>query len=128
MCTFEKEIILMRNYFYFLIFFVFASCASTKNQQIVQKKSMANPDYAIATITIDGMGCQAGCADIIQKNLEDLDGIRSAEVSYDKGEAVVVFIPAKTNADEIQKTITNTKVKDYIYTIKNMNINAKTSE
>ena len=118
----------MSNYFYFLIFLVFTSCASTNNQQIAQKKSMANPDYAIATITIDGMACQAGCADVIQKNLEDLDGIRSAEVSYDKGEAVVAFIPAQTNADEIRKTITNTKVKDYIYTIKNLNINTKTSE
>ena len=117
----------MRNYFYFLIFFVFASCASTKSQQMTQKKSMANPDYAIATIVIDGMACQAGCADVIQKNLEDLDGIRSAVVSYDKGEAVVAFIPEKTNADEIRKTITNTKVKDYVYTIKNMNINTKTS-
>ena len=94
---------------------------------MTQKKSMANPDYAIATIVIDGMACQAGCADVIQKNLEDLDGIRSAVVSYDKGEAVVAFIPEKTNADEIRKTITNTKVKDYVYTIKNMNINTKTS-
>ena len=124
----KKEIILIRNYFYLLIFLVFASCASTKNQQIAQKESKVNPDLAIATITIDGMACQAGCADVIQKNLEDLEGIRSAEVSYDKGEAVVAYIPGKTNAEEIRETITNTKVKDYVYTIKNMNINIKKSE
>ena len=118
----------MRNYYYLLIFFVFVSCASTKNQQIAQKYSWANPDFIVATITIDGIACQAGSADAIQKNLEDLGGIQSAEVSYDKGEAVVAFIPGKTNADEIRKTITNTKVKDYIYTIENMNINTKTSE
>ena len=85
----------MRNYFSLLIFFVFVSCASTKNQQIAQKKSRADPDFIVATITIDGMACQAGCADAIQKNLEDLEGIQSAEVSYDKGEAVVAFIPGK---------------------------------
>ncbi len=118
----------MRNYFSLLIFFVFVSCTSTKNQQLAQKESWAISDIAIATITIDGMACQEGCADAIKKNLVDLEGIRSAEVSYDKGEAVVEFIPAKTNADKIRKTITNTKVKDYIYNIKNMNINTKTSE
>lgn len=118
----------MRTYLSLLIFFVIVSCASTKNQQIAQNESRANPDYVVATITIDGMACQAGCADVIQKNLEDLEGIRSAEVSYDKGEAVVAYIPGKANADEIQKTITNTKVKDYVYTIKNMNFNTKTSE
>ncbi|MGB5499510.1 MAG: heavy metal-associated domain-containing protein [Maribacter sp.] len=119
----------MRNYFSLLVFFIIVGCASTEAQQIAQKKLGANQDITIVTITIDGMACQAGCADKIQKNLEDLDGIRSAEVSYDQGEAVVTFIPAKTNADEIRKTITSTKVKDYIFTIiKNMNINTKTSE
>ena len=118
----------MRNYFSLLIFLLFVSCTSTKNQQLAQKESRANSDIAIATIIIDGMACQEGCADVIQKNLVELEGIRSAEVSYDKGEAVVEFFPARTNADKIQKTITNTKVKDYVYTIKQININTKTSE
>ncbi len=117
----------MRNYFYILIFLLFVSCTSTKNQ-LAQKESWAISDIAIAIITIDGMACQEGCAEVIQKNLVDLEGIRSAEVSYDKGEAVVEFFPAKTNAIKIQKTITNTKVKDYVYTIKHININTKTSE
>ena len=83
----------MRNYFSLLIFLLFVSCTSTKNQQLAQKESRANSDIAIATIIIDGMACQAGCADVIQKNLVDLEGIQSAEVSYDKGEAVIEFIP-----------------------------------
>ncbi len=118
----------MRNYFSLLIFLLFVSCTSTKNHQLAQKDSRANSNIAIATIIIDGMACQEGCADVIRKNLVDLEGIRSAEVSYDKSEAVVEFIPAITNSEKIQKTIKNTRVKDYIYTIKNMNINTKTSE
>ena len=118
----------MRNYFSILIFLLFVSCSSTKNQQLAEKESRAISDIAIATITIDGMACQEGCADAIQKNLVKLEGIQSAEVSYDKGEAVVELIAAKTNPDKIQKTITNTKVKDYVYTIKHININTKTSE
>ena len=94
----------------------------------MKKKSKAHPDFIVATNTIDGMACQAGSTYAIQKNLEDLEGIRSAEVSYDKGEAVVAFIHGKTNAGEIRKNITNTKVRDYVYIIKNMNINTKTSE
>ena len=117
----------MRNYFSLLIFFLFVSCTSTKNQ-LAEKESRVNSDIASVTITIDGMACQEGCADAIQRNLVELEGIQSADVSYDKGEAVVAFILGKTNADEIQKTITNTKVKDYVYTIKNININTKTSE
>ncbi len=89
---------------------------------------MGKSRFHCPAITIDGMAYQSGCADTIQKNLENLEGIRSADVSYEKGEAVVAFIPAKTNADEIRKTITKTMVKDYVYTIKNMNINTKTSE
>ena len=116
----------MRNYFSLLVFFIIVGCASTKAQQIAQKKLGANQDITIVTITIDGMACQAGCADKIQENLEGLAGIQSADVSYDKGETVVAFIPTITNADEIRKTITNTKVKDYVYTINNINI--KTSE
>jgi len=118
----------MRNYYSLLVFFIIVGCASTKTQQIAQMKLGANPEYAIATITIDGMACQAGCADKIQENLEGLVGIHSANVSYDKGEAVVAFIPTKTNADEIRETITKTKVKDYVYTIKNININIKTTK
>lgn len=118
----------MKNYFSLLFLFLFVGCISTKNEQITQKESKAIPQITIATITIDGMVCQVGCADAIQMNLNDLEGIRSAEVSYVKGEAVIAFNPAKTNADKIRKIITNTKVKDYVYTVKNININTKTSE
>jgi len=118
----------MRNYFSLLIFSLFVSCTSTKNQQLAEKGSRANSDIAIAAITIDGMACKEGCADAILKNIENLEGIQSAEVSFDKGEAVVEFIPAKTNPEKIQKTITNTKEKDYVYTIKYININTKSSE
>ena len=67
----------------------------------MKKKPWANPDLAIAFITIDRMACQAGCVDTMQKNLDDLEGIRFAEVSYDKGEAVVVFIPTKRKTEKL---------------------------
>lgn len=118
----------MRYYLSHIVLLIFLSCVGTKNQQATLKESKTKPEIAIATITIEGMACQTGCADAIQSNLDEVEGIKSSEVSFEKGEAVIEFIPTKTNSNEIQETITNTKVKDYIYTIKNITINKKPSE
>jgi len=124
----KQESILMRNYLSLIVLLIIMSCAGTKNQQLAQNVSKANPEIAVAIITIEGMACQTGCADAIENNLNEVEGIESSQVSFEKSEAVVEFIPAKTNSNEIQETITNTKVKDYNYTIKNITINPKLSE
>ncbi len=116
----------MRSLFFILTAMFLVGCTSLRDKQAKQPQ----PDSltALANITIEGMACQAGCADAIQKNLQILEGINSAEVNYENGEALVVYIPTKTNPDIIQETITNTKVKDYVYSIKNITINTKPLE
>lgn len=102
-----------------LLIFAFAT-----NVLIAQTPSSINKhavEFTTTTayITIDGMACQEGCADTIAKNLEETQGIQSAEVSYDDGKALVTFDDSQIKLKEIEDIITSTKVKDYIYTIKN---------
>ncbi len=69
-------------------------------------------------IKIAGMACQEGCADKIAENLGNLKGVQSAEVSFETGNAVVSFDSNKTSIDFLKTAITSTKVKDYVYTVK----------
>ncbi|EAQ99781.1 hypothetical protein FB2170_07494 [Maribacter sp. HTCC2170] len=79
----------------------------------------------MADISIEGMACQEGCADAIQANLTKIKGVNAAEVKYESGKAKIEFNPSLVSSEEIQKTITDTKVKDYIYTIKDVTITSK---
>lgn len=91
---------------------------SKTNTQINQKQKMR-----IATIGINGMACQAGCADKIAINLKKTKGVVSATVSYDEKEAVVEFDTTLISPLVLKSIITNTKVKEYIYTINTITIN-----
>ncbi len=114
----------IKHFFSYLILFVMMGCATTN----VKKEAGNKATTSIATINIEGMACQEGCADTIQQNLVELEGVNSAEVSFDKGTAVVEFIPSSVTSKEIQKSITDTKVKDYVYTIKDIIIKNKPSK
>jgi copper chaperone CopZ len=75
-----------------------------------------------ATIGIEGMACQEGCADKIASNLRETEGIVSADVSYENKNGIVFFDPTLISITEIKSIITNTKVKDYNYTISSVNL------
>ncbi len=82
-------------------------------------------DYAptkTIEITIEGMACQEGCADKINANLLNLEGIQNSSVSFESGKALLTFDPEKNNLENIKKTIVSTKVKSYTYTITNIEI------
>ena len=56
------------------------------------------------TLNITGMHC-GSCAVGIQMMVSGLDGVKSAEVSYDKKIGVFEFDSSKANKEEIVKTI-----------------------
>ncbi len=101
---------------------VFASCNSTKTPISNTENTIVNSGNSTAIIGIEGMACQEGCADTIQASLLQLDGVEKATISFEKAQGVVIFNAEKISADSILKTITNTKVKDYVYTIKDIEI------
>ena len=60
------------------------------------------------TVTLDlpTMNC-AMCPITVKKALTKVEGVSSAEVSYEKKEAVVTFDDAKTTAEALVKATTN---------------------
>lgn len=56
------------------------------------------------TYKIKGMHC-ASCAGIIEKTLKKTTGVSSAEVNYGTEAAKIFFDPAKTNPEQLSKTI-----------------------
>lgn len=56
------------------------------------------------TIKVGGMSC-GGCVKSITAVLMALDGVVSAEVSLEKGEAVVEFDAAKVTREQINSVI-----------------------
>lgn len=67
--------------------------------------SLGAPAWAApktVTLSIPGMTC-AACPITIKRALTRVDGVQSAEVSYEKREAVVTFDDAKTSAEALTK-------------------------
>lgn len=58
-------------------------------------------------LKIEGMHCSS-CALLIDSNLEDLDGVLSANTSYAKQVSEVDFDPRKASLERILETIKDT--------------------
>lgn len=104
-----------------LAILIFALASPMISAQMPAPEMTRSVEFTTTTayITIDGMACQEGCANTIAKNLEETKGIQSAEISYDDGKAIVKFDDNLIQIAEIENIITSTKVKDYVYSIKN---------
>ncbi|MFS4492427.1 heavy-metal-associated domain-containing protein [Maribacter sp. 2308TA10-17] len=109
--------------FFFLTFSSAFIYAQGSNESM-----MLSDEKITAVITIDGMACQEGCANTISKNLLETDGVHMAEVSYETGKAIVQFDNSLLTINSLQKIITDTKVKDYIYVVKELVIKNETLE
>jgi len=62
---------------------------------------------ATTTLKIEGMTC-AGCVPVVNLQLKKTEGVLSYEVSFEKGEAVVSYDPAKTTPAKIAESVTRT--------------------
>lgn len=56
------------------------------------------------TYRVKGMGCQ-GCADTVQKALEKIAGVESAEVSLDEESARVRLEPGRVNDSVLAQSV-----------------------
>jgi mercuric ion binding protein len=63
-----------------------------------------------AQIKVSGMTCDA-CAISVQKSLEKVKGVKHAEVSSDKGLAMVTYDDAQTNEQQLRDAINKTGFK-----------------
>lgn len=104
-----------------LVFFC-ATLFTAINLQAQNSSSSQKMSEATETviITIEGMACQAGCADAISSNLKKVSGVHSALVSFTSGQADINYNPKEISLDSLKSIITGTKVKDYVYSIKDV--------
>ena len=58
----------------------------------------------VAEFPVIGMSC-GGCAKKVKRHLEELDGVRNAEVSHEERRAVVEFDSSKTNIDALKEVV-----------------------
>ena len=58
----------------------------------------------IAALKVEGMGC-VNCAARVHNALLALDGVVSADVDWERGLAIVDYVPAKTNGDALVRAI-----------------------
>ena len=64
----------------------------------------AEPSNQIARFSVEGMHC-SGCASGIQAILKRTSGVRSAEVDYEKRQAVVEYDPQKVTTAKLAAAI-----------------------
>ena len=68
----------------------------------VKRKMSTEAKKTTKTLKIEGMMC-GHCEAHVKKALEALEGVEAAEVSHDKGTAVVYFTPNAAASDEALK-------------------------
>ena len=72
--------------------------------------ALSETDIETATIQVEGMDCTA-CEAPIRAVLQRTPGVRSADVSYKRGDARVEFDPKRTNIDQIRHAVNSTGYK-----------------
>lgn len=75
-------------------------------QRTTDASSVETVETQRVVIAVEGMHCTA-CASGIRSMLRRTAGVVSAEVSFEKKEAVVDFNPAQTSREKILEVITN---------------------
>ena len=93
-----------------LIFALTPYYVATLARHLSAKRNIAEaaqPLSARETFKVSGMTC-AGCETTIKLALEQTPGVRVAEVSYERGEAVVEYDPTLTNTDKLRAAINET--------------------
>ncbi|HKO99345.1 MAG TPA: mercuric transporter MerT family protein [Pyrinomonadaceae bacterium] len=93
-----------------LIFALSPYYVGTLARQLSAKREVAGAPQLVTareTFKVSGMTC-AGCETTIKLALEQTPGVRSAEVSYERGEAVVEYDPTLTSTDKLRAAINET--------------------
>jgi copper chaperone CopZ len=72
----------------------------------IQKDASADDlnEPRIVGLTVQGMGC-VNCATRVRNSLLALNGVVSADVDWERGLALVDYVPAKTNVDTILQAV-----------------------
>lgn len=98
--------------------FLSAGCTNKEEKkeekiEIVKNVTEGEESENIATLSIEGMTCEVGCAGFITKKLSKMDGVLSAEVVFEENKAKVKFDDAKISEKELIAEIQNLNEGQY---------------
>lgn len=79
---------MFKKVLFFLLVLIVSSCANKGDSNNVKEIYIAD---ATATLMIDGMMCQKGCANFINDTIMSIDGVVSSEVDFQKSLAIIQF-------------------------------------
>jgi copper chaperone CopZ len=92
----------------------YIAAAFTRNTQPAPAVASSIPAHASAletmTIEVTGMDCQS-CEMPVKTALNKTPGVRSAEVSYERGNAQINYDPQQTDMNQIKRAIDSTGYK-----------------
>lgn len=89
------------------VILLLASCEKSVEKKsieakIIDKKELsATTDLKKVALNIEGMTCEIGCARTIQSKLSKIEGIKFAEVNFEKKKGIVEYDANKVSEKEI---------------------------
>ena len=107
-----------------LSFLSLTSCKNNISQKTIKLKTNAFQTNKASfqeaqpmAMSIEGMICAVGCAALIEKPLNQTEGIKAAKVDFETKKATLIFNPKVLTPDEVGQIILNTgeaySVKDF---------------
>lgn len=86
-----------------------ANCADNnqkKQEKIIQKEiNISDENKQEVSFVVEGMTCQAGCANNIKKHLENTDGVLWAKVDKESKSAVIQYDKTKLSETDLISVI-----------------------
>lgn len=94
-----------------LIILAFTSCKnsveneSLNNNNSVESEKLAEMDVRKIGLNIEGMTCEIGCARTIQSKLSKTEGVKFAEINFEKKNGIVEYDANKVSEKEIVNVV-----------------------
>ncbi|MDD2985599.1 cation transporter [Flavobacterium sp.] len=89
--------------------FLMISCknetAETKESATTEETQDQPAQLATASFSIEGMSCEVGCANHIEKKLAKLEGVQKAEVDFEAKKATVEYDANKVTPELLTQTV-----------------------
>ena len=89
--------------------FLMVSCknetAETKESATTEETQDQPAQLATASFSIEGMSCEVGCANHIEKKLAKLEGVQKAEVDFEAKKATVEYDANKVTPELLTQTV-----------------------
>jgi len=91
----------------FSVILLIASCEKKEEEKNVEAKTTKKNELSAAVdlkkvaLNIEGMTCEIGCARTIQSKLSKTEGVKFAEVNFEKKKGIIEYDASKVSEKEI---------------------------